>query len=420
MISILSFYLCILDRLSYFTNERFSIRYKEIFNIKSLRDNIIRLKSVPFDKKIFLECNPSAQEIDTINKIIYSKKISDINQIDDNFYYILLSNSNYNSIIIIGDKRFNTISIIFRGTYSPKSMLSYLKASSITPKRICPGKPKSVLLGIYKIMSEQFYTIKESIQFIEKNFLRNTSYTVLTSGHSLGGAISTYFSYYYAKTFKKKIICITLGAPRIMNNTFCIDYKKLLNSGLIVFRRIVTDGDPIPSIPPIKLGYNHFDECYIQYDMLTSHCDFYPKTKKNKCVTNKTRKNPTKLDKIYHGNYLGINYKLAADGLMNTKKEIKRSNKNETINRIIWNGDKVSFYKSDDVKILKKKQTFTRRMFKKVSTFYRNPDQFMTEKNYINIYKHSTKIENNNKNPLKFVDLIEIDQTKQRSPINCL
>lgn len=420
MISILSFYLCILSRLSYFSNEKFSIRYKEIFNIKKLKDSIIRLKTLPFDKKITLDCDPSLKEIDSINKILYSDKFSDINQIDENFYYIILANSNYNSIFIIGDKRFNTISVVFRGTYSPKSMRSYLKSSSLNPRRICPGNKKSVLLGVYKIMGEQFYTIIESIQFIQKNFLKNKNYTLLTSGHSLGGAISVYFSYYYVQLTKKKIICITYGAPRIMNKIFCEDYQKLLESGNIVFRRIVTNGDPISEIPPNNLGYHHIDECYIQYDNYSRYCSDFTKTKKNICETKKTRKNKPKLDKKYHGNYLGINYQFAAEGLTNTKKEIVRNEKKETINRIIWNGNKVSFYKSDDLKVLKKNQTFSRRIMKKLTTHYGRQDQFMTEKNFNNIYKDSTKIENDNKNPLKYNKLIDIDQTKERTSISCL
>ena len=81
----------------------------------------------------------------------------------------------------------------------------------------------------------------------------NPSYQIIFIGHSLGGAMATLLSYYYAKELKEFIssnepVLITFGQPRVGNINFSKNYMKLIHK---VFR-IVREEDLIPRIPLIK------------------------------------------------------------------------------------------------------------------------------------------------------------------------
>ena len=67
--------------------------------------------------------------------------------------YISIGWSNYGEIYVVADKRMpNTILLIFRGTYSPKTAALYSKLTSVVPLTVCKdskGNPESFLDGIY-------------------------------------------------------------------------------------------------------------------------------------------------------------------------------------------------------------------------------------------------------------------------------
>ena len=174
-IPLISYISCILTRLSYMNNTNFLHYYDEIFKITELRSQLHKIKEVN-DENIF---EPIVNNIDIINKKINAITKKHLIHKDDNssnVKYVSISTSNYSSVYIIADKLTNTIFIAFRGTYSIKSALSYLKLTSVKPYQICKTSPDGILLGIFKIVGEIFYTIKESINFLSSTFLKNKNY----------------------------------------------------------------------------------------------------------------------------------------------------------------------------------------------------------------------------------------------------
>ena len=208
-------------------------------------------QGVPINENIF---EPNIENISTVSKKINSitKEIYKQNDGFDSSHikYISISTSNYSSVYIIADKLTNMISIAFRGTYSIKSALSYLKLTSIKPYQTNKKSNNGILLGVFKIVGEIFYTINESIHFLSKNFLRTDNYKLVTTGHSLGGGCAQIFSYLLIKNKPNlKITCVTFGGPRTMNKSLITKYNNYIENKVIMFRRYITNGDPIPLLP---------------------------------------------------------------------------------------------------------------------------------------------------------------------------
>lgn len=185
--------------------------------------------------------------------------------------YISIGWSDYGEIFIVADKRMpNTIFVLFRGTYSARTTYIYLKPSSLTPKKICPTSEDGFLLGMIKISLELIHTTIQAVQYLATNFLQQTqpnSVKIITTGHSLGGALCTNFAYlwnsaksmapYNAAPFNvvsKNIACFSIAAPRSMNESASNHFCNLVGTGQITYLRITTRGDPVPGMPLKSLG----------------------------------------------------------------------------------------------------------------------------------------------------------------------
>ena len=80
--------------------------------------------------------------------------------------------------------------------------------------------------------------------------LQDTNYQTIFIGHSLGGALATIASFYYANyatkyTFKSEPILITFGQPRVGNQLFA----EYLTNNINQIYRIVRPKDPVTQIP---------------------------------------------------------------------------------------------------------------------------------------------------------------------------
>lgn len=438
-VSLITYYACIISRIVYFNNDNFLQKYSQIMNIEYLENALKKLKNTNmttiFDNYI---TNQNMIKIGKeINYINYHNKI-DKNIETKYIKYFIISTSNYSSVYIIGDKRTNTIFIGFRGTSSPKSSISYLKFSSILPHNICKKNKNRYLLGIYKIVTEIFYTINECINYIHKQFLKETHIKLITTGHSLGGGCSQIFSYLWAKKYPtSNIACITFGSPRVMNYYLIKNYNKLIKNKKIYFERIITEGDPFANLPlhnkilPKSLNYYHIDEQNNKLDIdHVLFCSNYKKTKKLVCgLKNKTKR--IKFNKKNHGSYLSINYAKAAQGLTNFKKEIKRNNYLNTICRIIIGGNseetKVVFFDLQHLKTPYEYNLYdnaTRKIKKIVKTDYKYPDIYMNTQIFNLLIEKSNIIDKKTLNPLttnNYVNVIElIDNSKPNKLLNCL
>lgn len=190
--------------------------------------------------------------------------------------YISIGWSNYGEIYVVADKRMpNTILLIFRGTYSAKTAALYSKPTSVVPLNVCKdskGNSESFLYGIFKATSEMVHTIVETMRYLATDFLGATtpnSVKIFTTGHSLGGAMCSNFTYLWMGIKKTapynsapynvladNIVCVSLGSPRCMGSSVAKKFCNFAMQKKILFLRITTRGDPVPALPP-KTGFQH-------------------------------------------------------------------------------------------------------------------------------------------------------------------
>jgi hypothetical protein len=411
-------------------NINFLHYYDEIFKIPKLKDQLYKIKEVR-DEDIF---EPIVNNIETINKkinMITKKHLVHKYDVSTNVKYISISTSNYSSVYIIADKLMNTIFIAFRGTYSLKSALAYFKLTSIEPYKICKNNPGGLILGIFKIVGEIFYTIIESIHFLSSTFLKTNNYKLVTTGHSLGGGCSQVFSYFLVKQNPKiKITCVTFGGPRLFNKYLVDKFNNYIQRNIIMFKRYITNGDPITLLPLTtergNISYYHPDEENEKMDYTAIVCRNMKKTQKALCnLHNKTKKNKPNLK--YHGMYLGLSYSGAGEDITKTTKEIVRSNGN-TVCRIIFGGNnnksRAVFFLLDDLKTKTKTNDIVSEVIKKLkktfTTDYKHQDIYMNTRIFNDLLKKSVVLDNDNMNPELFTKLVEIEQGKGQPELYCV
>ena len=422
----------IMSRLSYFDNTQFLNKYLQIFNINELHNQILKFKDLDITNIFDLKIKNLTSINKIINKINYNNSSTDLSSKD--VQYISISTSNFSSVYVVANKAMNTIFVCFRGTYSVKSGLSYLKLSSITPKNICDDSDDGYLLGVFKIIAEIFYTIEESIIYLSTHFLNINNINnikIISTGHSLGGGAASIFSYLWVKHLKNsKIVCITFGSPRVMNGPLIENFNEFIRSDTIMFKRYVNNGDPFAKLPftskKFKNSYYFPDDYDKSLNFVAIICSNIKKTRKFYCnLKSKTRKH--KINIKYHGMYLGISYKAAANNLSNLNKEIKRDSNGDTICRIIIGGNnetfKVVFFNLNEAKI-KKPNFITSKLQKIKKTFfqidYKHQDIYINTKMFEQLIKNSTNLNDDNLNPLLSHKLVKILHKNPKQELKCI
>ncbi len=428
-IPLISLISCIMSRLSYFDDTYFLNKYLQIFSIPDLNKQIINFKKQDVTNIFDLKVKNMTQINKKINIINYNNK-SDILS-SENVQYISISTSNYSSVYVVANKIMNTIFVCFRGTYSVKSGLSYLKLSSITPKNICHGSNDGYLLGVFKIISEIFYTIEESINYLSTHFLKTSKIKIVTTGHSLGGGAASIFSYLWIKHKPElKIVCVTFGSPRVMNSALIEKFNELIISKTILFKRYITNGDPFAKLPitskKFENSYYFPDDYDESLSFVAITCNHIKKTRKVLCnLKNKTKKR--KIDIKSHGIYLGVSYKGAANNVTDLNKEIIRDTNNDTICRIIIGGNndnfRAVFFNLTEAK-MKKQDFISSKLAKIKKTFfqvdYKHQDIYINKKMFEKLIKASAELDNENLNPLISDKIVEIEHKNPKQELNCI
>ncbi|KAI6371238.1 hypothetical protein MCOR25_004010 [Pyricularia grisea] len=82
---------------------------------------------------------------------------------------------------------------------------------------------------------------------------QNPDYTVVVTGHSLGGAVAT-IAGVYLRQAGYPVEVYTYGSPRVGNQEFV--QWEATQTGNVEYRVTHID-DPVPRLPPIFLGYRH-------------------------------------------------------------------------------------------------------------------------------------------------------------------
>ena len=433
---LISYLLCNLSRLAYFNNDVFFPRLIQCINIPAFKKQLHPIKNLTLND-IFKQTLSRRIEItNKINHINYSTNPIPTLQptLLENVKYVCISTSNYSSVYIVAIKDINSIFISCRGTYSPKSASSWSKIRSSVPFQTCDDHDQGYMLGIFKIIAEIFYTILESISFLSTQFLHTTDYKLFATGHSLGGAASLIFSFLFLKyNPHNQITCVTFGTPRVLNGPAILIFNTFIKQQRLMFKRYVTNGDFIPTLPPL---YTHLPSSYTyyhpdEYDNTlhdTSHfCRYIHKnTKHLKCYLNKTTKTSPNVNK-YHGNYLGISFTNASQGKADFSKEIKRNQYYETIGRIIVGGNNlpfsISFFNLEHLKrpTLPNSRKIKLKLNKIIAVDYKHADIFINKHNFINIIDAGyTTYDIHELNPLLFHTLPHIIHTTKLPQIYCL
>jgi hypothetical protein len=338
----------------------------DIFNDESIFSNMEEqyFKQIGKDKFIDIIKLELPQKI---NKIM-TTKITNLQTIKNNNVKIIeITDSNENKAFVIADKKLNSIFVLFRGTESMKASASWLNLFRDFPTKPCSNSKNKFLTGIFKLCIENIHTIYYSVCYLANDFLQSkskNSVKIFTTGHSLGGGLTTIFSYLWlglkyeniekiASNISDKIVCVSLASPRVFNE-FMVnnDFYNLLNKNKIMYRRIVTKGDSFTT-QPFYLKHPINDNSY-SYCNQTNFKDKktidYNKDLECESVVDSSKS----LSLLPHGNYMYVSfYKL----LDLKKREVLPSEYKDPVVRIFigytnnnTNEYKIVFFYLNDIR----------------------------------------------------------------------
>ena len=99
----------------------------------------------------------------------------------------------------------------------------------------------------------------EIIAHVLPLFKDRPGYRLYTTGHSLGGALSTLFAFEVAANFISSalpiptpVTCVSIASPKPGNESFRRAFQSLEKRGLLRHLRIANEGDPVTMGPPVS------------------------------------------------------------------------------------------------------------------------------------------------------------------------
>lgn len=195
----------------------------------------------------------------------------------------------------IYSKLHNILFVVFRGTESSNDVLANMQ---FIPKNFeLPFQINGCNPSIHSGFANQFSSLKNELtntinHFILNNYITNTIFDnrpkhIIFTGYSLGGALSTIASCYYATKFanNKQVIVhnYNFGCPRVGNFDFCILYRSTVKT----IHRYVNEGDPVCALP---------FEGYFQHPTNMIYLN-----NNKKIIFNKSSNNTNCIDIFYNG-----------------------------------------------------------------------------------------------------------------------
>ena len=152
--------------------------------------------------------------------------------------------------VIFGyNQDYNAIFIAFRGSSNIENWLANIQFHQIQPY---DDENISVEKGFYNLYADLKPIIYDTLQELASKY---STHNVLSTGHSLGGALATLFAfdnYYYNEEYNV-IALMTFGSPRIGNHNFV---TKFANYNMYS-KRITHYYDMVPHVPQNLLHYYH-------------------------------------------------------------------------------------------------------------------------------------------------------------------
>jgi len=357
--------------------------------------------------------------------------------------YISLAWSNYSMIYVVADKRSNTIFIVYRGTASFKGITSYVNFNTFNKNGPCDSD-EAFIPGIFKITTEAIHTLLESVSYLATHFLKatiNNSVKVLVTGHSLGGAMASIFAYLYTgirnsninslSVLSKQIVCISIGAPRCINDATLKQYNHFINQNLIMYRRLVTKGDPVPQMPhKAYFGYHHPGDklktknglvfCQSTYSGLYGNFIDYDKSSNCKSKEDgigSIRSFISQHNEYDHMNYLYVSYLSLVPVGFKTNEIYREPGSDDTVMRIVLGSKydtKVAFFN-----LVKSRGANYKKPLLKFLVDVHNQDILMTHKAFLKLIS-LMKTNNNDNLRIKTILNEEIFDTEDEAPnLNC-
>jgi len=179
---------------------------------------------------------------------------------------------------VIKDKRNKRIIVTFRGSKNPdfstrdwRTNFNAALAEMQTPPLIrdkMKGNLKDRVLvhrGFYNYLFENERIEKQRDDLIRKDIKpliedEEEDYSVYVTGHSLGGALATIFSFELAgrndlNWLPRPVTAITYASPLNGSPGYRTAFEKCEQEGLLRHLRINVAEDVVPTIPPFSLGF---------------------------------------------------------------------------------------------------------------------------------------------------------------------
>jgi hypothetical protein len=398
--SLFMFHLSILSRLAYYDEAMFLTQWKKIYSPQCVDPSFLtHYNGKPLlseDRDIFTTPLPDTTFIAPENKsldfIKLAKKVNltltesafsdgkgtegsqnctlppiDLSQ---DLLMVSIGTSNYKTTYVVCDKRHPEFTyVIFRGTSSKKSSFAYNRPSSISPTTV---DGDGYLYGVFKILMDQIHEIISAIKFIRTK-LGNTPFRLIVTGHSLGGALASIFSYLYVKSIQHlkdnltdepitgkvditfteptdPLTCVVFGTPRVFSKETANKFCQMVEQNKMHYRRVTTANDPVSGLPFKQLGYSHpcsdqpmqnkvYVECDKQITKLNvSRCKRSASVEFNynqpvNCRYGKQTKKFKTIGKLLtdHMEYLGIGYSNAINVTDSFSNEIKKQFKSTSM-----------------------------------------------------------------------------------------
>ena len=194
-----------------------------------------------------------------------TKDFIDTKLVTENISYIYIYTGTDLTVQLVYDKNSKKIFVIFKGTDSLRTAYadSRIDTKSITPKErddgINYGSLHEGFLGHYSHLTHRIaYSIKK---LLKNNNDKKEDIDIIVTGHSLGGALATIFSFFWIhwkeklckileiNNIKTPIYLITWGQPRVGDENFKKNMLELITKGLIHYKRYKSAGDPFALMP---------------------------------------------------------------------------------------------------------------------------------------------------------------------------
>ncbi|KAF9460238.1 Alpha/Beta hydrolase protein [Collybia nuda] len=154
--------------------------------------------------------------------------------------------------------------------------------------------------------SNSYFRLHETLlRFFTAELAKNRDYSIVTTGHSLGGALSSIAGAILKEKFKVPVKIYTFGQPRTGNKPY-VDWVEKSVDRENIFRS-VSMNDPIPQFPTQKQGYMHHGVEYWtcedgDTETDTRKCDL---PEQPNCSRSITTTDP-KIDRGPHLHYFGV------------------------------------------------------------------------------------------------------------------